>query len=299
MQQSNPTEFIPNHCQLLEWQDTLEFFCFTLYYTIVQEPRWRCYQAAELCECAGELIKACRDESGKLYPLIQPKERRLLEGNLRQIRQIRHAVAHRLPQTERSMYLKKTLAEAAITRLERLIRASAARHGIRSMEWYPVTASREQNCQAVTIKLDGPSILSARQMSLGRLTAEATALPAPEEVRGPEKHSKKKKKEKNQNCQEDERLEQAPEKHEIDRHHNQLEFEDIAIYNRLRRRLEHLQNVLATRARQLEQIHQAKRYEEFALQQLTCISSQGDNDGVSSGFILAVLIVSASLVFYF
>lgn len=169
------------------------------------------------------------------------------------------------------------------------------------MEWYPVAASREQNCQAVTIELDGPSILSARQMSLGRHTAEATALRASEEGRGQEKHSKKKekKKEKNQNCQQDERLEQVTEKHEIDRHHNQLEFEDIAIYNRLRRRLEHLQNVLATRARQLEQIQQAKRYEEFALRQLTCISSQGDNDGVSLGFILAVLVVSASLVFYF
>lgn len=139
MQQSKPVtpqwwpEFISNHCQLLEWQDTLEFLCFTLYYTIAQEPRWPCYQAAELCECAGELIKACRNQSGRLYPLIQPKERGLLESNLRQICQIRHAVAHRLPQTERSMCLKKTLAEATITRLERLIRASASRYHIRSV----------------------------------------------------------------------------------------------------------------------------------------------------------------------
>ncbi|OAX77701.1 hypothetical protein ACJ72_07996 [Emergomyces africanus] len=261
--------FNSHHSQLLEWQDTLEFLCFTLYYIIKEDRRWPCYQAAELCDCIKELIKACSDKGGKLYPLIQGEDGCRLKQKLRQIRKIRHAVAHRVPQTENDMCRKQEATNWTIAELEKLIGAAAARYDIRSMEMYPpatcgamTNSFQERNSQTVTVQLNGPPVLSARREALERFTAEAAVSRAP------------------------------------DRRRSQLELYEIAYEKRLGKRKQHFQDMLATRDRQLERIKQAKKYEELALRQLNDVPSQGYNR-LPLVLITANLAFAASLMFYF
>ncbi|OJD16715.1 hypothetical protein AJ78_03140 [Emergomyces pasteurianus Ep9510] len=141
------------------------------------------------------------------------------------------------------------------------------------------------------LQLNGPSVLSARRKALERFTTKETTSQASEAQRQ-DVHGEVR------NCQKHEQPDKDTENHELGRLHNQLELYEIADAKRLTRRKEHYQDMLATRDRQLQQIKQAKKYEELVLQQLDGVLAHHDNR-ISLVFLIANLDFIASLMSYF
>lgn len=128
----NDSEILHNHLRLCQWQDELEFLCFVLC-DIIKPPettKRKTSQTLDLLKFVEIIDKECESPRGRLSELLSENELSELKSCLRQAKQIRNVVAHRVPTDNRVIVKKQAVAKSSMATLESVIRRGAERYEI-------------------------------------------------------------------------------------------------------------------------------------------------------------------------